>query len=161
MLRNSSAPARASFSKAAAFISPIIAAISTKRRPKKRPPPRPLVAAKRSKQELPAVARANRRRRPPAVAGRPNQRPPRRQKNRRPLLPNEIMKGRSAAIAAILLCVACRSGFSIEPVALRSYSGQFFVRGLPLGAPLIASAPTSSVSYVRLDPTLLAVSCER
>ena len=71
------------------------------------------------------------------------------------------MKGRSAAIAAILLCVACRSGFSIEPVALRSYSGQFFVRGLPLGAPLMASAPTSSVSYVRLDPTLLAVSCER
>src|SRR5205823_11847081 len=35
------------------------------------------------------------------------------------------------------------------------------VRGLPLPAPPMASRATSSVSYVRLDPTLLAVSCER
>ncbi|MCI0748197.1 MAG: hypothetical protein L0Y58_22560 [Verrucomicrobia subdivision 3 bacterium] len=41
-----------------------------------------------------------------------------------------------------------------------SRSGQFAVRGLPFSKPLANLAPTSAVSYVRLDPMLLAVSAE-
>jgi len=51
--------------------------------------------------------------------------------------------------------------FSADSLVLRSHSGQFLVRGLPLGAPLSGAAPAGEVAYVRLDPTLLAISCER
>ena len=51
-------------------------------------------------------------------------------------------------------------GAAIEPVSIRSQSGQFFVRGLPLGAP-VTGFPTSRVQYLRLDPMLTAVSLER
>jgi len=51
--------------------------------------------------------------------------------------------------------------FSADSLTLRSHSGQFLVRGLPLGAPLPGTAPAGEVTYVRLDPTLLAISCER
>ncbi|MBK7997545.1 MAG: hypothetical protein IPK15_02125 [Verrucomicrobia bacterium] len=47
-----------------------------------------------------------------------------------------------------------------EPVNVRSQSGQFLVRGLPLGAP-VSGYSTSAVQYLRLDPTLTAVSLER
>ncbi|MFM1768229.1 MAG: hypothetical protein RJA22_758 [Verrucomicrobiota bacterium] len=47
-----------------------------------------------------------------------------------------------------------------EPVTVRSTSGQFTVRGLPLGPP-VGGRGTSEVSYLRLDPTLTAVSLER
>lgn len=57
--------------------------------------------------------------------------------------------------------VACGEVCCAEPLTLRSHSGQFLVRGLPLNAPWLAPAPNSPVTYVRLDPTLLAVSCER
>ncbi len=48
----------------------------------------------------------------------------------------------------------------MEPVTVRSQSGQFVVRGLPMGAPLSGHS-TSEVHYIRLDPTLTAVSLER
>jgi hypothetical protein len=47
-----------------------------------------------------------------------------------------------------------------EPVVVRSQSGQFIVRGLPMGAP-VSGYSTSTVGYLRLDPTLTAVSLER
>jgi hypothetical protein len=49
---------------------------------------------------------------------------------------------------------------AFEPVTVRSQSGQFTVRGLPLGPPL-AGYSTGAVSYLRLDPSLTAVSLER
>jgi hypothetical protein len=49
---------------------------------------------------------------------------------------------------------------ALEPVSIRSQSGQFMVRGLPLGAP-VSGFSTSTVPYLRLDPTLTAVSLER
>jgi hypothetical protein len=49
---------------------------------------------------------------------------------------------------------------ALEPVTVRSQSGQFVVRGLPMGRPL-AGYSTSEVQYLRLDPTLTAVSLER
>src|SRR4051794_35727980 len=47
-----------------------------------------------------------------------------------------------------------------EPVLVRSRSGQFLIRGLPLTR-LSFERTTNVVSYVRLDPTVFAVSCER
>jgi hypothetical protein len=61
----------------------------------------------------------------------------------------------------VLLLAACGQVFSADSLTLRSHSGQFLVQGLPLGAPLRGAAPVGEVTYVRLDPTLLAVSCER
>jgi hypothetical protein len=49
---------------------------------------------------------------------------------------------------------------ALEPVSIRSQSGQFMVRGLPLGTP-VSGFSTSTVPYLRLDPTLTAVSLER
>jgi len=49
----------------------------------------------------------------------------------------------------------------LQPVTARSTSGQFTVRGLPMGPPVFAPRSTSEVSYLRLDPTLTAVSLER
>ncbi len=56
---------------------------------------------------------------------------------------------------------AATSAFAGGQVVLRSRSGQFIVRGAPLGASQFLGSSTSQVSYVRLDPSLLAVSCER
>lgn len=48
----------------------------------------------------------------------------------------------------------------LAPVIARSTSGQFVVRGLPQGPPRARAAGTE-VNYLRLDPTLTAVSLER
>ncbi len=48
-----------------------------------------------------------------------------------------------------------------EPRTFFSQSGQFIVRGFPVGAPLSSGVSTAAVTYARLDPALLAVSCER
>lgn len=68
-----------------------------------------------------------------------------------------------AWFAIILACfglvVASRAA-APEPVVVRSQSGQFIVRGLPMGAP-ISGYSTSAVAYLRLDPMLTAVSLER
>jgi hypothetical protein len=49
---------------------------------------------------------------------------------------------------------------ALEPVTVRSQSGHFVVRGLPMGRPL-SGYSTSEVQYLRLDPMLTAVSLER
>src|SRR5262245_36100472 len=45
-------------------------------------------------------------------------------------------------------------------VTVRSHSGQFVVRGIPVGTTITRSS-TSNVEYLRLDPALTAVSLER
>jgi hypothetical protein len=48
-----------------------------------------------------------------------------------------------------------------EPVAVLSRSEQFLVHGLPMPAAFLSGSQASTVSYVNVDPNLLAVSCER
>jgi hypothetical protein len=69
---------------------------------------------------------------------------------------------RPAITACLLLELSSAAVFSVEPLTLRSRSGQFVVRGIPVGttAPF-NPAPKSEITFVRLDPALLAVSCER
>jgi hypothetical protein len=63
--------------------------------------------------------------------------------------------------AAILLALLFGArGAELESVVVRSTSGQFVVRGLPQG-PLRSGQSTSEVGYLRLDPSLTAVSLER
>ena len=50
--------------------------------------------------------------------------------------------------------------YALEPVTARSQSGRFVVRGLPFGPPPTGTSG-SAVAYLRLDPTLTAVSFER
>jgi hypothetical protein len=46
------------------------------------------------------------------------------------------------------------------PITVRSRSGQFVVQGLRSTKPVLTPAPSAAVTYVRLDPTVLAVSAE-
>src|SRR6187455_2687821 len=62
-------------------------------------------------------------------------------------------------VVAFALVLSC-SVQALEPVTVRSQSGQFIVRGLPRGAPL-SGYVTSVVDYVRLDPTITAIALER
>jgi hypothetical protein len=62
--------------------------------------------------------------------------------------------------ALVLLLSGLPAIAAPEPVSIRSQSGQFMVRGLPLGVP-VSGFSTSTVPYLRLDPTLTAVSLER
>jgi hypothetical protein len=74
-------------------------------------------------------------------------------------------------VIALCLAVRCWSApvvpapvspdITIEPRATRSQSQQFVVQGLPMGPAPAQHAPNSQSPYVRVDPTLLAVSCER
>ena len=64
-----------------------------------------------------------------------------------------------APLLTALLFLGISPARALEPVTARSQSGQFIVRGLPLGAPLSGSS-TSVVTYLRLDPTLTAISLE-
>ena len=63
-------------------------------------------------------------------------------------------------LGALLWAAAVAPVRGLEPVNVRSQSGQFLVRGLPLGAP-VTGYSTSAVQFLRLDPTLTAVSLER
>jgi hypothetical protein len=54
-----------------------------------------------------------------------------------------------------------RGAQTAELRTLQSQSGQFTVRGLPLDLPPRPSVGLGEVSFVRLDPAVLAVSCER
>ncbi len=68
-----------------------------------------------------------------------------------------------AALALLFLALKApfaTSGAGAEPVNVRSQSGAFLVRGVPLGPPPTGYS-TSAVQYLRLDPTLTAVSLER
>jgi hypothetical protein len=72
-----------------------------------------------------------------------------------------VRDARRAAFAVLLLWLGgLLSSAALEPVSIRSTSGQFLVRGLPLGPP-VTGFSTSEVKYLRLDPTLTAVSLER
>lgn len=53
------------------------------------------------------------------------------------------------------------AGVQAQEQTLRSRSGQFVVRGLPAGRMFASFMATGQVDYVRLDPAVLAVSCER
>ena len=65
--------------------------------------------------------------------------------------------GVGLALWIVALLVPARA---LEPVTVRSHSGQFTVRGVPLGPPP-SGYSTSTVSYLRLDPSLTAVSLDR
>ena len=60
----------------------------------------------------------------------------------------------------LLVVLSGTRAAELEALVARSTSGQFVVRGLPQG-PLRSGASTSEVSYLRLDPSLTAVSLER
>ena len=62
------------------------------------------------------------------------------------------------ALLALVFTGTYASG--AEPITVRSQSGQFIVRGLPM-AVYSSGYSTSAVQYLRLDPTLTAVSLER
>lgn len=57
----------------------------------------------------------------------------------------------------------CRAqGGLTKPISTRSYSGQFTIQGQPQNSPLSESLRASiATNWVRLDPPLTAVSCER
>jgi hypothetical protein len=76
--------------------------------------------------------------------------------------PGQQTKGAGFGLVALacLELVATSRAASPEAVVVRSQSGQFIVRGLPMGAP-VSGYSTSAVAYLRLDPTLTAVSLER
>jgi hypothetical protein len=67
----------------------------------------------------------------------------------------KISQSGSAFALVLLLATA---GYAQQ--TLRSRSGQFLVTGVPVAARFV-SASTNRVDYVRLDPAVLAVSCER
>ena len=60
----------------------------------------------------------------------------------------------------LLVSAAVGTARALEPVTVRSQSGQFIVHGLPLSVPQ-SGYSTSVVKYLRLDPTLTAISLER
>ncbi len=66
----------------------------------------------------------------------------------------------AALAAALFVWAALLPARALEPVAVLSRSEQFLTHGLPLPASFWAAGPASGVSYVHLDPNLLAVSCE-
>jgi hypothetical protein len=68
--------------------------------------------------------------------------------------------GLDGLLLAALLLGAGAAGAPPGPQTVRSQSGQFVVRGLPLGA-MSSVGPTSSVNYLQLDPNMTAVSLER
>jgi hypothetical protein len=68
------------------------------------------------------------------------------------LLLNAVLPGASHAPRPVAEAAA--------PITVRSRSGQFVVHGLSSTRPMLNLAPKSGVSYVRLDPTVLAVSGE-
>jgi hypothetical protein len=63
-------------------------------------------------------------------------------------------------LLSILFLGRSHAASVLEPVTVRSHSGQFIVRGLPRGAP-ITGYVTSAVDYVRLDPKITTVALER
>ena len=63
-------------------------------------------------------------------------------------------------LGLLLAVAALGTARALEPVTVRSQSGQFIVQGLPLGVPQ-SGYSTSVVKYLRLDPTLTAISLER
>jgi hypothetical protein len=69
--------------------------------------------------------------------------------------------GLRVAWATLGLLHAClQTHAALEPITLRSRSGQFMVHGIPVNSlPQGGRAPTNTI--LRLDPAVMAVSCER
>jgi hypothetical protein len=66
----------------------------------------------------------------------------------------------------VLLCVAllllgANVRAALQPRAIQTRSGQFTVRGLPADLPVAGTPALTNLSFIRLDPAVLAVSCER
>jgi hypothetical protein len=61
----------------------------------------------------------------------------------------------------VLFCSGTTLLSAAAPIVVRSQSGQFVVRGAPLGQSLAVLSAPDDVAYVRLDPTLLTVTLER
>ena len=68
----------------------------------------------------------------------------------------------ASAPLSLLVAALLPSAFAAEldPLVARSASGQFVVRGIPQGPPRTRNF-TGEVSYLRIDPSLTAVSLER
>ena len=64
------------------------------------------------------------------------------------------------SVALLLLALSFPTALPGEQT-LRSRSGQFIVSGLPFTPRFVHQTTTNQVDYVRLDPAVLAVSCER
>src|SRR3954453_21124457 len=66
-----------------------------------------------------------------------------------------------SAIQCLFLLASSLACIGLEPVTVRSRSGQFLVRGLPLTEEMNqGSGSTNTLSFVRLDPRLFAIACE-
>jgi len=66
-----------------------------------------------------------------------------------------------SAIPFLILVSSSLPSLGLEPVTVRSRSGQFLVRGLPLTEVMNQGAGATNVfSFVRLDPRLFAMACE-
>jgi hypothetical protein len=81
------------------------------------------------------------------------------------LRPDGILRrGTRRFFLSLAFCVTgattLTTAFGLEPVIVRSRSGQFTVRGLPLDASWSRHS-TGGVDYLRLDPSLAAVALER
>jgi len=93
-------------------------------------------------------------------------------------MPRRRLNGPASGLLLVLglgICIASSQAASLHPLILQSRTGQFTVAGVPM-APRADTASaviggiilpvrgylntTSSVSFVRLDPSLVAVSCE-
>jgi hypothetical protein len=67
-----------------------------------------------------------------------------------------------SGVMALVFFLSVTASFpAAEPILIRSQSGQFVIRGLPLGQSAITPAITGSVSYLRLDPPIASVTLER
>lgn len=66
-----------------------------------------------------------------------------------------------AASLGLVCCTFARAAPDDSLRTLRSQSGQFIVRGLPVSVPLGSSSTQVEGESVRLDPAVLAVGCER
>ena len=64
---------------------------------------------------------------------------------------------------SVAMAVACFTSTAQETGVrtLRSQSRQFIVRGLPVSPGLMANAAPDNSSFVRLDPAVLAIGCDR
>jgi len=75
-------------------------------------------------------------------------------------LPREVVRAWLTTTALFLLCgTGILQGAFRDPLTLYSRSRQFIVSGIPLRQ-IPFTGSTSVVSFVRLDPSLVAVSCE-
>jgi hypothetical protein len=72
-----------------------------------------------------------------------------------------ILRHRVFAALVLIACATALAAPDDSVRTLRSQSGQFVVRGLPVSVPLASSATQVQAESVRLDPAVLAIVCER